>query len=135
MRSEILAYNEWHDAMEGLVMPRRKTQLKEPSESFGNRLARLRQAAGYSQRDLARELGISQRMVVYYEKEAERIPHPSPAYLGQSTRGIRGSTSGAGKGQEKWSSAGYAPLETIQPDRKTTSRREETHRPGHGCFP
>jgi len=74
MRLGILAYNEWHDAMEELVMPRRKTQLKESSESFGERLARLRQAAGYSQRDLARELGISQRMVVYYEKEAERLP-------------------------------------------------------------
>lgn len=74
MKIEILAYNQWHDEMEESVMPRKKIQLKEKEESFGGRLARLRQAAGYSQRELAREVGISQRMLFYYEKAAERIP-------------------------------------------------------------
>jgi transcriptional regulator with XRE-family HTH domain len=37
-------------------------------------LARLRRAAGYSQRDLAAETGISQRMIAYYEKETEYPP-------------------------------------------------------------
>lgn len=55
-------------------MPKRKAQLTEEGKSFGERLARFRQAAGYSQRELAAETGISQRMVVYYEKECERIP-------------------------------------------------------------
>ena len=55
-------------------MPKRKLNSTESGKNFGERLARLRQAAGYSQRDFAAEVGISQRMVVYYEKECERIP-------------------------------------------------------------
>ncbi len=43
-------------------------------ENFGQRLAQCRQAAGYSQRELARELHISQRMVAYYEGETEYPP-------------------------------------------------------------
>jgi transcriptional regulator with XRE-family HTH domain len=43
-------------------------------ESFGRRLARIRRARGYSQYDLADELGISQRMVAYYEAQTERPP-------------------------------------------------------------
>jgi len=35
--------------------------------SFGERLATLRKAAGFTQVELAAELGISQRMVAYYE--------------------------------------------------------------------
>ena len=35
--------------------------------SFGERLAALRKAAGFTQVELAAELGISQRMVAYYE--------------------------------------------------------------------
>jgi transcriptional regulator with XRE-family HTH domain len=35
--------------------------------NFGERLASLRKAAGYTQVELAAELGISQRMVAYYE--------------------------------------------------------------------
>jgi transcriptional regulator with XRE-family HTH domain len=48
-----------------------------PSETFGERLLRLRQARGYSQRELGDRVGVSQRMMTYYEREAE---HP-PAYL------------------------------------------------------
>ena len=46
-------------------------------ERFGIRMAQARQAAGYSQRELARELHISQRMIAYYESQSE---HP-PAHL------------------------------------------------------
>ena len=35
---------------------------------FGERLAALRKAAGFTQTELANELGISQRMVAYYEQ-------------------------------------------------------------------
>lgn len=35
--------------------------------SFGERLASMRKAAGFTQVELAAELGISQRMVAYYE--------------------------------------------------------------------
>lgn len=55
-------------------MPKRKMQLTGKGESFGEQLARLRQAAGLSQRDLAAEVGISQRMVAYYEKQTAHPP-------------------------------------------------------------
>jgi transcriptional regulator with XRE-family HTH domain len=68
-------YNGHPDAVEeGLAMAKRKIQVNEKGESFGDRLARLRQAAGLSQRDLAAEVGISQRMVAYYEKETGHPP-------------------------------------------------------------
>jgi len=37
------------------------------AESFGKRLTRLRKAIGLSQNDLARETGVSQRMIAHYE--------------------------------------------------------------------
>lgn len=49
-------------------MPKKKAQLKESEETFGERLARLRKAAGYSMREIAAEIGTSHRMLVYYEK-------------------------------------------------------------------
>lgn len=68
-------YNIGHDeAQKESVMPKRNVQTIVNEESFGKRLARLRQAAGYSQRDLAAEIGISQRMVAYYEKGSDHIP-------------------------------------------------------------
>lgn len=54
-------------------MPKRKPKLKE-EEPFGNRMARLRKEAGFSQRDLAAETGISQRMIAYYEKQTQYPP-------------------------------------------------------------
>jgi len=54
--------------------------LSEHAESFGQRMARLRKDAGFTQRDLAAQLGISQRMVAYYEAQAEHPPtHIIPA--------------------------------------------------------
>lgn len=55
-------------------MPKTKTPINTAEEPFGARLARLRLAAGYSQRDLARETGISQRMIAYYEKQPQYPP-------------------------------------------------------------
>lgn len=57
-------------------MPKSKMTIST-TESFGQRLARLRLKAGYTQRDLATEVGTSQRMVAYYEKQTT---HP-PAHL------------------------------------------------------
>ena len=45
--------------------------------NFGARLAELRKAAGYTQVEFAQEVGISQRMVAYYENPEA---HP-PAHL------------------------------------------------------
>jgi transcriptional regulator with XRE-family HTH domain len=78
MRFESLAYNHWHDVTEESVMPKGKSLLKEAAEeTFGRRLARLRKAAGYSQREFAAEIGISNRMLAYYEAQTV---HP-PAHL------------------------------------------------------
>lgn len=47
---------------------------------FGKRMAAIRKETGYSQRELAAELGISQRMVAYYEGQTEYPPvHLLPA--------------------------------------------------------
>ena len=44
------------------------------TDTFGRRMAKLRSEAGYSQRDLAKETGISQRMIAYYEKQSKYPP-------------------------------------------------------------
>ncbi|MBN1663048.1 MAG: helix-turn-helix transcriptional regulator [Deltaproteobacteria bacterium] len=54
-------------------MPKHTIQ-NDSDEHFGARLARLRTGSGFSQRDLAREMGISQRMIAYYEKETTHPP-------------------------------------------------------------
>lgn len=43
-------------------------------ETFGRRMARLRKHAGYSQVGFAKEIGISPRMVAYYEVQTDRPP-------------------------------------------------------------
>lgn len=76
MELKIISYNRCNATEEEFVMPKKKVEFKDGDESFGKRLAQLRQAAGYSQRELAAELGISYRMVAYYETEASRLPTP-----------------------------------------------------------
>lgn len=49
-------------------------QAAEVETSFGARLASLRKAAGFTQIELAAELGISQRMVAYYESPQSTPP-------------------------------------------------------------
>ena len=63
--------NRPYHAGEQAPIPRVETRMPRRLEGtaqtdFGNRMADLRKAAGYSQRELATELGISQRMVAYY---------------------------------------------------------------------
>jgi transcriptional regulator with XRE-family HTH domain len=73
MEVKLIPYNRRHDTYEENVMPKRKMDV-EDQETFGDRLARFRQTAGYSQRALAAEIGISNRMVAYYEKESQYPP-------------------------------------------------------------
>lgn len=47
---------------------------RKKAASFGERLAGLRKAAGFTQIELAAELGVSQRMVAYYESPAATPP-------------------------------------------------------------
>jgi transcriptional regulator with XRE-family HTH domain len=51
----------------------KRIQLPETAK-FGERLAQLRKAAGYTQVELAQELGISQRMVAYHESPNANPP-------------------------------------------------------------
>lgn len=55
-------------------MPKRKPVLPLEGETFGQRLARLRKAAGHTQHTLARAMGISHRMVAYYEVQTIHPP-------------------------------------------------------------
>lgn len=49
-------------------------------ETFGQRLARLRKAAGYTQEEFAEEVRISRRALAYYEVQTEHPPaHCLPA--------------------------------------------------------
>lgn len=74
MDIKTLVYNGWYDDLsERIFMPMPKPKIDE-KESIGDRLARLRNERGYSQRDLARETGISHRMIAYYEKQAQYPP-------------------------------------------------------------
>ena len=43
-------------------------------QGFGERLAQLRKAAGYTQQQLADEIGASRRQVAYYEGETDHPP-------------------------------------------------------------
>jgi transcriptional regulator with XRE-family HTH domain len=52
-------------------MPKRKTAV---IDSFGERLAQMRKAAGYTQVEFAAEIGITQRMVAYYEAPDAQPP-------------------------------------------------------------
>lgn len=53
---------------------------KEETMSFGARLADLRKAAGFTQAELADEIGVSRRMLAYYEVQSEHPPtHLLPA--------------------------------------------------------
>lgn len=52
-------------------MPKRKTNVVE---TFGERLAQLRKSAGYTQVEFAAEIGITQRMVAYYEAPGAQPP-------------------------------------------------------------
>ncbi len=56
---------------------------------FGTRLAALRKTAGYTQQQLAEEIGVSRRMVAYYETESE---HPPASLLTNLARVLNVST-------------------------------------------
>lgn len=70
-----MVYSGGHDTTwRNTVMPKTKELINPNDEPFGAKLARFRQAAGYTQRDLARETRISQRMIAYYEKQPQYPP-------------------------------------------------------------
>ena len=67
-------YNQGqHNLIQELSMAKRKIAQND-QETFGKRMARFRKAAGYTQRALAKDIGISQRMIAYYESQSEYPP-------------------------------------------------------------
>jgi transcriptional regulator with XRE-family HTH domain len=56
------------------LMARRRTKPVDPTETFGERLARLRKDRGLTQVELAERLDISQPVLSYYEKQSRRVP-------------------------------------------------------------
>jgi transcriptional regulator with XRE-family HTH domain len=52
-------------------MPKMKSR---EGMTFGERLVSLREAAGYTQQELAAEVGVSRRMIAYYEGQSEHPP-------------------------------------------------------------
>jgi transcriptional regulator with XRE-family HTH domain len=81
-----------------------------PSAHFGARLAELRKAAGYTQVQLADEIGISQRMISYYEKTDD---HPIAKVLRHFAQALEVSTDEL---------LGVAPM-SGKPTRKTRGKR------------
>lgn len=59
------------------------------AEGFGTRLAQFRKAAGFTQTQLADELGISRRRIAYYEAESD---HPPASLLADLARVLNVST-------------------------------------------
>jgi transcriptional regulator with XRE-family HTH domain len=74
-------------------MPKKK---RTEGITFGERLVALREAAGYTQQELADEVGVSRRMIAYYEGQSEHPPTtllPAIAKaLGVSTDALLGLT-------------------------------------------
>lgn len=105
------------------TLARKKLPHSEGPESFGQRLARLRKAAGFSQYDLADETGISQRMIAYYETTHS---HPSlaafpkiAAALGVSEDvllGLKKAESAKVKDTRLWRR--FAKVEKLPPDKR-----------------
>lgn len=71
--SEIRPYTDSMRAETGTAMSKRWAG-GDKEEPFGERMARLRKLAGYTQRSLAKELGVSHRVIAYYEVESAHVP-------------------------------------------------------------
>lgn len=59
---------------------------KKEGGDFGRRLGELRKAAGYTQVELAEEIGVTQRVIAYYEGQTE---HPPTTLLPDMARALK----------------------------------------------
>lgn len=64
-------------------MPKREN---EELTHFGRRLAELRKAAGYTQVELAEEIGVTQRVISYFEVETSHPPTTLLPLIAQALR-------------------------------------------------
>jgi transcriptional regulator with XRE-family HTH domain len=76
-------YNRVHSQENGSA-PVSKN-VNEKLADFGERLARMRKAAGYTQAELAAEVGISRRNIAYYETQTQ---HPPSSILPELARAL-----------------------------------------------
>lgn len=121
---------------------------KRPSPNaagFGTRLAQLRKTAGYTQQQLANEIGATRRQIAYYESESE---HPPANLLADLARALAVSVDellGAAAGKRSAKVAALSPrlerrmrqIEALTPKSKQqllglidTFIAAERHRPG-----
>jgi transcriptional regulator with XRE-family HTH domain len=70
--SENRIYNPWQDLANGTSWMPKATN--NALENFGERLATLRKEAGYTQTELGDAIGVTQRVVAYYEGETKHPP-------------------------------------------------------------
>src|SRR4051812_6382260 len=49
-------------------------KMSEQKEPFGKRLKTLRKAAGLTQQEIAQEIGVTRRIIDYYERESKQPP-------------------------------------------------------------
>lgn len=63
-----------------------KSRRAESAEGFGPRLARLRQSRGLTQEELGERVGLSNRMIAYYERDEAEPPGPQLPALAQALR-------------------------------------------------
>lgn len=109
-------YPRPHPHGEGWREVARKKNGSRPG--FGERLRVLRTAAGYTQQELAQELGISRRRVAYYEGETE---HPPAALLADLAAAL-GVTTDALLG------VASLPKRTAKPDTRLQRRMKQIER-------
>jgi transcriptional regulator with XRE-family HTH domain len=79
-------YNRSNDCQGWCAMPK---AAKDETMTFGQRLAQLRKAKGFTQQELANEVGITRRMVAYYESQSQ---HPPTTQLPAIARALKLST-------------------------------------------
>ncbi len=88
---------------------------------FGNRLVALRKAAGFTQQELSHKLGVSRRMIAYYEGETEHPPTTILPRLAQAL-GVSADELLNGSGRREETSSSHAVAEYIhrlRPNRET----------------
>ncbi len=69
--SQNYPYNWGIHTIREVGMPKKNTS---DINGFGQRLAALRKAAGFTQAELSGEIGVSRRMIAYYEGETRHPP-------------------------------------------------------------
>ena len=70
--SKFQGYTDWQlPSFQSHPMPKKTSDI---TITFGERLSALRKAVGYTQQELADEVGVTRRMIAYYEGQSEHPP-------------------------------------------------------------